>query len=107
MWSVNMQHFLDEKGSTDMVPPAVKEMADRFGAIVAAVTLDFTGRAIEVAEATCCNSEVPHCTGAIIGYLGQDLGQIEWYCTECKDSGVITGWEDTLWDCCDQALAGL
>ena len=52
MWSVDMQHFLDEKGSTDMVPPAVKEMADHFGAIVAAVTLDFTGLAIEVLKAT-------------------------------------------------------
>ena len=91
MWSVDMQHFLDEKGSTDMVPPAVKEMADRFGAIVAAVTLDFTGLAIGVSKATCCNSDVPHCTGAIIGCLGQDLDQVEWYCTECKDSGVITG----------------
>jgi hypothetical protein len=39
MWSVNMQHFLDEKGSTDKAPAKAKELADRFGVIVAGVTL--------------------------------------------------------------------
>lgn len=107
MWSVDMQHFLDDKGSTDRIPLPAKELADHFGAIVAAVTLDFTGRANKVAEVTCRNAESPCCTGTIIGYLGQDLGQIEWNCNECNDYGVITGWEDTLWDCCEQALAGL
>ena len=107
MWSVDMQHFLDEKGSTDMIPAPAKELADHFGTIVAAVPLDFTGRVIEVAKAACRNPESPRCTGAIIGHLGQELDQIEWHCTVCKDSGVIIGWEGTLWDCCDQALAGL
>ena len=107
MWSVDMQHFLDDKGSTDGVPQSAKELADYFGAIVAAVTLDFTGRSVDVVKLKCCNAKSPRCSGTIIGSLGQDLGQIDWYCDGCNDSGVITGWEDTLWDCCDQALAGL
>ena len=90
MWSTNMQHFLDEKGSTDQIPAEVKELADYFGTIVAAVTLDFTGRAIDVPGITCCN---PGCSGSIIGYLGRDIDSIEWYCTACDDSGVITGWD--------------
>ena len=28
MWSVNMQHFLDEKGSTGHVPARAKELAN-------------------------------------------------------------------------------
>ncbi|MCR4308150.1 MAG: hypothetical protein NUV80_06335 [Candidatus Berkelbacteria bacterium] len=107
MWSVNMQHFLDENGSTAQVPARAKELADHFGAIVAAVTLDFTGRAIEVSGVTCRNPKPPDCPGSIIGYLGRDLHSIEWYCTDCEDSGVITGWDDTLWDCTEEALAGL
>ena len=107
MWSVNMQHFLDEKGSTEQAPAKAKELADHFGAIVAAVTLDFTGRAIEVSGVTCRNPKSAGCSGSIIGYLGQDLDTIEWYCAGCEDSGVITGWDDTLWDCKEEALAGL
>jgi hypothetical protein len=107
MWSVDMRHFLDQKGSTDTAPLPVKALADRFGAIVAAVTLDFTGQAIEVRGATCCNADFPGCSGTIIGCLGHDIDRIEWWCTACKDSGNITGWEGTLWDCCEQALAGL
>ena len=80
MWSTNMQHFLDEKGSTDQIPVKVKELADHFGAIVAVVTLDFTGRTIEVSGITCRNS---NCSGSIIGYLGQDIDSIEWYCEDC------------------------
>jgi hypothetical protein len=107
MWSVNMQHFLDEKGSTDQTPAKAKELADHFGAIVAGVTLDFTGRTIVIPGITCCNPKSPGCSGSIIGYLGRDLESIEWYCTDCEDSGVITGWDDTLWDCKEEALAGL
>ena len=62
MWSVNMQHFLDEKGSTDQIPAEAKELADHFGAIVAVVTLDFTGRTIEVSGITCRDSS---CSGSM------------------------------------------
>ena len=107
MWSTNMQHFLDKKESTDQIPVEVKELADHFGAIVAAITLDFTGRAIEVSGIKCRNSKSPGCTGPIIGYLGQNLQSIDWHCEGCDDSGVITGWDGTLWDCTEEALAGL
>ena len=107
MWSTNMQHFLDENGSTDQIPAEVKELADHFGAIVAVVTLDFTGRTIEVSGITCCNPKAPGCSGSIIGCIGRDIESIDWYCTYCDDSGVITGWNGTLWDCHEEALAGL
>ena len=107
MWSTNMQHYLDEKGSTDQIPTEVKELADHFGAIVAAVTLDFTGRTIEVPGITCRNPKAPGCSGSIIGCIGRDIESIDWYCTNCEDSGVITGWDGTLWDCKEVALAGL
>jgi hypothetical protein len=107
MWSVNMQHFLDENGSTDQIPAEVKELADHFGAIVAVVTLDFTGRTIVVSGITCRNPKSPGCSGSIIGCLGRDIENIEWYCSDCEDSGVITGWDGTLWDCTEEALAGL
>ena len=105
MMSVDMQHFLDEKGSTHQVPRQAKELADHFGTIVTAVTLDFTGRAIEVTGVSCRNSDSPHCTGAIIGKLGENSGRIEWHCNECKDAGFISGWQGTLWDCCGHAQA--
>jgi hypothetical protein len=104
MWPTNMQHFLDEKGSTDQIPVEAKELADHFGAIVAVVTLDFTGRTIEVPGITCRD---PSCSGSIIGCLGRGIDSIDWYCTDCDDSGVITCWDGTIWDCKEEALAGL
>lgn len=96
---VNMQHFLDEKGSTHKIPPKARELAEHFGAIVVAVTLDLTGRAVEVAEASCRNPDSPKCAGAIIGCSGKEADRIEWRCNECTDFGFITGWQGTLWDC--------
>ena len=69
MWSVNMQHFLDEKGSTDSAPAKAKVLADHFGAIVAGVTLDFTGRAIEVSGVTCRNPKSPGCSGVEVSQI--------------------------------------
>lgn len=107
MWSVNMQHFLDEKGSTDQIPVEAKVLADYFGKIVTVVTLDYTGLLAPIPDLACRNLESPGCTGGIVGYFGQEDDRIEWFCNECEDSGVITGWEDTLWDCVEIALQDL
>ncbi len=104
MWSVNMQHFIDEKGSTSNTPVKAKASADHFGAMVTAVTLDFTGRTLSVAGITCRNPKMSNCCGIINASLGVNLDRVDWYCSNCDDSGVITGWEDTLWDCTEEAL---
>ncbi|KKK61717.1 hypothetical protein LCGC14_3011540 [marine sediment metagenome] len=105
MWSVNLQHFLDASGSTATTPPEARELADHFGAIVAAVTLDFTGKLVEIDAVTCRNTKVANCNGKIVACLGDELTSVDWYCDKCDDSGLITGWEDTLWDCTEEALA--
>lgn len=107
MWSVNLQHFLDDKGSTASTPPEARKLAEYFGAIVAAVTLNFSGRLIEVEAVGCRNLKVKSCTGKIKGCIGKELQKIDWYCEKCDDSGIITGWEGTLWDCTEEALAGI
>lgn len=107
MWSISLQHFLDDKGSTSSAPPEAKELADYFGTIVAAVTLDFSGLKIIVPGLVCRDHQLFGCSGAITGYLAarEELDTIGWYCTKCDNSGVITGWEGTIWDCTDQTLA--
>ena len=107
MWSVNLKHYLDEKGSTDQVPVEAKALAEHFGRIVSVVTLDYTGQLVEIPEISCRNPELKGCPGTIIGYLGEELEQVKWYCNECNGSGVVTGWEDTLWGCMEIALNDL
>ena len=105
MWSVNLQHYLDDNGSTATTPAKAIELADHFGNIVAAVTLDFTGKLIDIVAVTCRNDEIKNCTGKIFGCLGDELISVDWYCDKCDDSGIITGWEDALWDCTNETLA--
>ena len=104
MWSINLEHFLDEKGSTSELPEAALEIAEHFGSIVSKVTLDFTGQKVEITSVNCRNPEIKDCNGTIIGVLGEKLEEINWYCGECNDSGAITGWGDTLWNCSELAV---
>ena len=104
MWSTNLQHFLDEKGGTSQLPDAALALVEHFGAIVAEVTLDFTGQKIEITSVKCRNPDIPDCNGTIVSVIGHRLEAINWFCKTCGDSGSITGWEDTLWDCHEIAL---
>lgn len=107
MWSVNIQHFLDANGSTASIPADARELAEHFGSIVAVVTLDFTGRLLEVEGVGCKNRDRPGCPGKIHACLGGELEQVDWQCDSCGDEGVIVGWEGTLWDCSEEVLSGL
>ena len=107
MWSVNIQHFLDDKGSTANLTPEARVLAEHFCEIVVVVTSDFSGRFIHIDSVECCNPKLKKCPGTITAVLGEELETIDWHCSCCDDSGVISGWAGTLWDCSENALADL
>jgi len=104
MWSTNLQHFLDKKGSTEQLPVEALELAEYFGKIVTTVTYDPDGGEIEVTSLNCRGTDVELCTGSVIGYFGDRPCDINWHCKKCGESGLITGWKDTLWDCSENAI---
>jgi len=105
MWSTNLQHFLDDKGSTDQLPVEALELAEYFGKIVMAVTYDLTGCEIEVTSLKCRSTDIEFCTSTVIAYYGNSLGEINWHCKKCNESGLITGWQGTFWDCSEMAAS--
>ena len=38
------------------------------------------------------------CNGELEIVLTPETGQIHWICPICQDEGVVTGWEDLIWD---------
>lgn len=36
---------------------------------------------------------------------GDERDSIQWHCPVCQDNGIITGWQDTLWDGFAESLA--
>ena len=78
MRSTNLQHFLDEKGGTSQLPEAALELAAHYGSIVAEVTLDFTGKKVEITSVKCRNADIQECNGMIVGVIGQSLDEIDW-----------------------------
>jgi hypothetical protein len=42
------------------------------------------------------------CAGKLETSIDHDKKQIHWWCPECEDRGVITGWSKLIWDLSDR-----
>ncbi len=99
-WVVDMRHCLDEETGDipDQVPSRIVNLALFFRAIVAWVT-DHLPEGDWHTNVPCRRSPGrKRCLGEIIAELNRASGSVEWRCTICADSGMIHGWEGTLWD---------
>ena len=90
-----MPHFLDEKGNipTEM-PKQARELAS-FMALVVDTTTKTLPSTLTSTDIRCFNKG---CHGLIKTALMPKTEEIHWYCPDCENEGVISGWQGTKWD---------
>jgi hypothetical protein len=95
-WVVDLRHYLDVSGAFADMPTPARLLAEYFASIV----VDATANLDEEPSVRCRRRPGRRrCTGMIMSYpSADDLECIHWHCPVCKDSGSISGWQDTLWD---------
>lgn len=98
-WVVDLLHYLDNGHLPSSLPRPARALAERLGAIVAAITSVSPDDPLGVE----CRRRPSRqrCKGQIEGFIEPDTNAIRWECLSCGDSGWISNWEDTIWDCRD------
>jgi hypothetical protein len=95
MYKSQIPHFLDEKGNipTEM-PKQARELAS-FMALVVDTTTKTLPSTLTSTDIRCFNKG---CHGLIKTAIMPKSGEIHWYCPDCENEGVISGWQGTKWD---------
>lgn len=100
-WITDIRHFLDEDGTISKLPPPAARLADYFGSIVEAVTSQIENNIPAIATGVRCRRRPvrKRCAGEILAsHERQNVPNIKWYCPVCGDNGIISGWQETMWD---------
>jgi hypothetical protein len=100
-WITDLRHYLTDTGAMAAdLPPRARILAEYFASIVVDATSN-----IDEPPSVRCRRRPGHrrCSGIIfsIPSIAEDDEQhdpIHWHCPVCHDNGVITGWQNTLWD---------
>jgi hypothetical protein len=95
MFVSDLRHFLD---IPDEAPGPARKMAEHLGFIVRAAAAGEVG-APWVSALNCRRRPANRpCAGHIEVFRADPPAPIEWRCTACGDEGVISGWEESLYD---------
>lgn len=78
------------------MPPRARLLAEYFASIV----VDATTNIDDPPRVRCRRRPGRRrCGGMIISYpSGDERDTIHWHCPVCYDNGIISGWQNTLWD---------
>ncbi len=91
----NLKHYLGDDLSLIEVPAPAATLREFLGCVVEAVTT----RAPEVEKYGTQLKCRQQCNGDIFALFDPgDPATIVWSCMSCDDQGMLTGWEDTVWD---------
>jgi hypothetical protein len=95
-WIVDLRHYLTPAGALAKMPPRARILAEYFASIVVDATAN-----IDDPPKVRCRRWPGHrrCNGIIMCYPAADENDtIHWHCPVCHDNGIISGWQNTLWD---------
>jgi hypothetical protein len=95
-WIVDLRHYLTAAGAMAELSPRGRILAEYFASIVVDATAN-----IDDPPTVHCRRRPGHrpCTGIVMSYPSNDENDtIYWHCPVCHDNGMISGWQDTLWD---------
>jgi len=95
-WIVDIRHYLDRSGAFADMPSRARLLAEYFTKIV----VDATSNIDDEPSVRCRRRpRRRRCSGIIMSYpAADDLDRIYWYCPVCDDNGLISGWQNTIWD---------
>ena len=95
-WIVDIRHYLNEAGAFADMPKPARLLAEYFASVV----VDATSNLEEEPSVRCRRRPGRRrCSGIVMSYPDADeLNRIYWYCPVCDDKGLISGWQNTLWD---------
>jgi hypothetical protein len=101
MYITNIRHLLD--ASVKMPEEMPKEVRELIGFLI--LVIDKT--TVELPH-TLTKTEIPcfkkGCSGLIKTSFRPDTEEIHWYCPDCEEEGMISGWQKTQWDNSTHAL---
>jgi len=99
---IDLSFFLNEEGDLAADSGPGEEFVEFLTAIVAMVTYpalepppDYKVRCQYL------DNDGNQCPGLIAGELMPENDIIAWHCPVCYDKGLISNWQDTLWDLSD------
>lgn len=96
-YTIDIRHYLDDKGEPAPLPAPAIAIALFCGAIVAWVS-GWPGPGGELTSVPCRRSRSrPPCYGEVYARLAA-RDEIEWRCPACGEQGTISGWHGTRWD---------
>ncbi len=96
-WITDLTHFLEDGRPHPQLPGPALKLAAHLGAIVVAVTSTDLDSPLGVR----CRRRPGRkpCPGQIEAFIDAESNHIHWLCLACGDNGLISNWENTLWDC--------
>jgi hypothetical protein len=95
-WIVDLRHYLTSAGAMAQMPSRARILAGYFASIVVDATTNLDDPSI-----VRCRRRPGHrpCSGIVMSYPSADENDsILWHCPVCHDNGIISGWQNTLWD---------
>jgi hypothetical protein len=95
MLVTDLHHFLDLPEDT---PGPARRLAEHLSNIVRAATAGDAGTAWESALPCRRRPANRRCRGRMIVLRTEAGAPIQWQCSACQDEGVISNWEDSLFD---------
>ena len=103
MWVINIQHWLDETMTAPAVPQ-LKQKVKKLSEIITHATSVAAGMRIDSIPKCWRRPKRKPCKGILDIHLDQNTHQIHWFCSICGDEGVVTGWENLIWDMSDRSV---
>jgi len=100
MWVIDIHHWLDDTLSRPAVP-RLKSKVEHLGRIIAYATAALAGRPIDIRPPCWRRPGRKPCRGKLEIGFDENEERILWRCPICGDEGVISGWQQTLWDLTD------
>jgi len=95
MYIANITHFLDDQGNIPkQMPKKARELANFLALIVDSTTKTMPST-LTSTDIRCFQKG---CHGLVKSAIRPKEGEINWYCPECENEGVISHWQRTKWD---------
>ena len=97
MWVIDIRHWLDET-QTEAALPQLRNKVKKLTEIITFATAVEAGVPTYYPPKCWRRPKRKPCKGKLDIELVPETGQIHWICPICHDEGVVTGWENLIWD---------